>query len=68
MFAVQETLGGAAAQTIQLFLNSSQQILEQRLHILVRRVGDLHRQMTDSIVKAASGHTKWGVRRGTPAL
>jgi len=59
---VEKPIGGAAAQTVQLFLNGSQQILEQRLHILVRRVGDLHRQMTDPIVEAASGHAKWGVR------
>jgi hypothetical protein len=42
-FAVEEPVGGAGSQTVQLFLNGSQQVLKKRFHFLIRSVDDLHR-------------------------
>lgn len=59
---MEEAIGGAAPQTVELFLNGGQKILEKGFDLLVGGVRDLHRQMSDSIVKAASGHAKWGAK------
>jgi hypothetical protein len=63
--AMEEPVGGAAAQAIELFLDGRQEVLQKRFHFLIRSVRKLRRQMPDSVVESARGHAaKWGVKAG----